>query len=81
MPNRNHLEHDEIPKFLTTDAAAKILGRSATAMRVMRCQGKGPRYYRHGGSTIRYKLADILEWAEREPVDPEDTHRESPKSG
>ena len=52
----------EGPRLLTTDEAGEILGLTRRAMEERRRRGSGPPYIRVGGSTVRYRLADLEEW-------------------
>lgn len=65
------VEKDERAPFLDTNEAAAILGLKASTLRVWRCSGKGPSYYKVGGA-IRYKEDEIETWmAENvEHIDP-----------
>lgn len=47
------------PRYMTTYEAAELLGLSAGTLRVWRCQGKGPSYYKVGNA-VRYIKDDYL---------------------
>ena len=49
------------PRYMTTYEAAELLGLSAGTLRVWRCQGKGPSYYKVGNA-VRYKVDDLEAW-------------------
>ena len=49
------------PLYMTTREVAAFLGLSAGTLRVWRCQGKGPSYYKVGNA-VRYKIADVEAW-------------------
>lgn len=40
------------PRYMTTYEAAELLGLSAGTLRVWRCQGKGPSYYKVGMRSV-----------------------------
>ena len=46
---------------IDTYEAAELLGLSAGTLRVWRCQGKGPSYYKVGNA-VRYKVDDLEAW-------------------
>lgn len=65
------------PEFLTADQAAIFLGYSVKALERMRAhpketkKGKGENWvvgpkWRTWGKSVRYRLSDLLEWAERQ---------------
>ena len=49
------------PSYMTTYEAADFLGFTAGTLRVWRCQGKGPSYYKVGNA-VRYKIDDVEAW-------------------
>ena len=49
------------PRYMTTYEAAELLGLSAGTLRVWRCQGQGPSYYKVGNA-VRYKVDDLEAW-------------------
>ena len=49
--------------FLTPREAAELLGLSVRQLAHLRRTGQGPDYYRFG-RLVRYRLQDLLEWAE-----------------
>ena len=55
--------------------AAEILGLSVITLRNWRCLGKGPRYLKLNGRAIRYRVSDLLAWAEQYTVTPMQTRR------
>ena len=52
------------PLLLSPKDAAKHLALSEKALEKWRCQGTGPRFLKLG-NRIRYKLDDLIEWAEQ----------------
>lgn len=40
-------------------------GLAVGSLRNMRCQGKGPPFYRVNGRTIRYKADELTDWMEQ----------------
>jgi hypothetical protein len=53
------LQHDD--RFLHPKEAAAILATSVNTLNFWRCNGRGPKFYRHGRS-IRYLLSDLTAW-------------------
>jgi len=53
--------------FVNDVRAAEILGLSPQTLRNWRCRGLGPNYVRFGAA-IRYRIADLLDFAERRKV-------------
>jgi predicted DNA-binding transcriptional regulator AlpA len=51
-------------EYANERVAASVLGCSARTLQGWRLRNQGPPYRRWGGRTIRYKLAEILAWAE-----------------
>lgn len=50
-------------QLLTTPEAAKLIGTTASNLRVWRCRGvSGPPWVKIGEATIRYRLSDIQAW-------------------
>jgi hypothetical protein len=48
--------------------AARILGLSASYLRKLRVSGGGPRYSKLSARAVRYKLRDVLAWADSKAV-------------
>lgn len=62
--------------YINESAAAAFLGLRRGTLSNWRCQGRGPAYSRlNGGRVIRYKLADLEAFAQRDRIDPEDNRR------
>lgn len=59
--------HEE--RLVDTDGAAEILGVSRWHLIRLRCQGGGPPYIRLGRTVVRYRPADVLQWALDQRVD------------
>ena len=53
------------PEYLSEKQAAHYMGFSPRALETMRGKGEGPRYYRAGARTIRYKVSDLRAWVEQ----------------
>lgn len=56
-------ENDNLPVYLLTAEAAKLLRLSPRTLEKHRLCGTGPQYRKIGGRVI-YATADILAWAE-----------------
>jgi predicted DNA-binding transcriptional regulator AlpA len=54
---------DEL-RFLDTGATARMLQLSQRALEERRRRGDGPPYVRLSQTCVRYRLADIIEWAD-----------------
>ena len=53
--------------YFTTVEAAIYVGLAAQTLRVLRCEGRGPRYFRLGASNrsqARYRREDLDAWLE-----------------
>ena len=59
------------PVFVKDVEAAKILSIGAQHLRNLRCEGKGPSYCRLGKWAVRYKVDDLVAWAEQGRVEPD----------
>lgn len=58
------------PLYLDTRNAAKFLGLTERGLANYRHRGLGPAYFRVGGRrTVRYKVVDLIAWAESERVE------------
>jgi predicted DNA-binding transcriptional regulator AlpA len=58
-------------KWLTTAAAAEIIGVRPATLERWRCEGRGPSYYKITARVVRYDIDDIDEWItaqRREPL-------------
>ena len=62
-----HQAYDEV---VNEHGAAKFLKKSVQTLRNDRCSRKGPAYLKLGRS-VRYKVADLLEYLEKHRIDPE----------
>ena len=51
--------------LLTTEAAAHELGVTPNTLSTWRNQGKGPKFVRFHGRTIRYRQADLVAWVNK----------------
>ena len=68
------IEHDETPKpagkYITVEAAARIISFSPSYLNQLRVHGGGPPYYafenpaKGGRPAIRYKEKEVEEWAD-----------------
>lgn len=56
--------------YLTPPEVEKFTGRKLQTLANERHQGRGLPYYKVG-SSVRYKLADVIAFMERHRVDPE----------
>lgn len=50
-----------IPKLLTNDETAALLGLKPNTLEIWRTQGKGP-VFRKIGRSVRYSEADVIEY-------------------
>ena len=59
-------------RLLTTKDAAHVLGLSPAMLERMRWMREGPAFVRPTGSgrVIRYRWRDLLDWIERNRIDP-----------
>jgi len=48
----------------TPKQAGKYVGISEASLRLWRCEGRGPRYFRAGAKLIRYRKSDLDAWIE-----------------
>ncbi len=48
--------------------AAEILALSRSWLKQLRVRGGGPPYLQLGGKAIRYKVADLFDWADSKKV-------------
>jgi predicted DNA-binding transcriptional regulator AlpA len=49
---------------LTPEQVADLFQISPHTLRNLRSQGGGPRFVKLGGHTVRYRLRDVMDWAE-----------------
>ena len=56
--------------LLTTKEAAELLGKHHAVLADLRHQGRGPKFIRMGGRSIRYRPSDLLAWLEENTVTP-----------
>lgn len=52
-----------VTALVTSRQAARFLRCSSQWLAVLRMQGRGPSYHKHG-SWVRYSISDLAEWAE-----------------
>ena len=58
-------------RLLTTRDAADLLGVGPSMLERLRWMGEGPPYVRPtGGRIVRYRYKDLMDWIERNCVDP-----------
>ncbi len=55
-------------EFLTEKQAAAYLKFSAKALQKWRCLGGGPKFIKVSAKAVRYRLADLLDWADKRVV-------------
>ena len=53
-----------LESLLKPNEAAAFLGVHSNTLRCWRSAGTGPRYVQHTGRTIRYRVADLLNYRE-----------------
>ena len=59
--------------LLTTKDAARLLGLSPAMLERWRWMNAGPPFVRPtGGRAVRYRWRDLIDWIERNRVDPEE---------
>ena len=46
-------------RYVDTEEASRILGFSASTLKSWRSRGEGPRFFKPGGSAVRYHLRDL----------------------
>jgi hypothetical protein len=63
----------ETKRYLTPLEVEKFIGRKLQTLANERHQGRGIPYYKVG-SSVRYKLADVISFMERHRIDPEGGH-------
>ena len=56
---------------LTTKEAAKFLSVSEQTMLNWRAQRRGPKYFKLGLKSVRYKLKDLEDWLNERYIQPE----------
>lgn len=64
METNNAAESDNLPRLISTEEFANLLGVSTQTIARHRRLGTGPAYYQINDITIRYLLSDVLEWIE-----------------
>ncbi|MBM3740407.1 MAG: helix-turn-helix domain-containing protein [Acidobacteria bacterium] len=55
------------PKYINEKQVAEMLGISVRSLQGWRCRGRGPRFYRLGGDSVRYRADEVQAWAESQP--------------
>lgn len=55
-------------RYIDDRAASELLGLSRSYMRQLRVKGGGPRFSKLSAKAIRYRVADLLSWAEARSV-------------
>lgn len=53
-----------LDRYIDDQAAGELLGLSRSYMRQLRVKGGGPRFSKFSAKAIRYRVADLLSWAE-----------------
>lgn len=54
--------------LLRESDVARILGLSLAAIRRWRVSGKGPKFLKVGGATVRYRRSDLERWLAAQPT-------------
>lgn len=57
-----------VPEYLSARQVAQLTGFSAKILETYRAQKRGPKYFKVG-TNIRYRVADVREWMEANPVE------------
>ena len=60
----------ERERLMTDIEASQFLGLKPQTLRNWRYEGKGPKYLKFGNKSVRYRVNDLIEWAEERVVDP-----------
>jgi predicted DNA-binding transcriptional regulator AlpA len=55
-------------RYVDDRAAGELLGLSRSYMRQMRVKGDGPRFSKLSAKAVRYRVGDLLSWAEARSV-------------
>lgn len=61
-------EHFTLPEYVSARQASQLTGFSAKILEKYRAQKIGPRYFKVG-TNIRYRVSDLREWIESNPVE------------
>ena len=61
------LKNDEL---LTTDAAARLLGQTASALALQRFEGRGPKFIKYPSGSVRYRRSVLLAYLRDSEVVP-----------
>lgn len=72
--NSHRAWDSQMQRYLSTRDVAAFLGVSVRTLDNMRFKHRGPRYIKLGSSKaskVRYRLSDVIAWAEREKTAPE----------
>jgi hypothetical protein len=64
--------------LLIQDAAARFLGLSPITLEIWCCRGAGPRFVRLSHRAVRYRLSELIRFAETHEVEP--TKKAAPHS-
>jgi predicted DNA-binding transcriptional regulator AlpA len=62
------MDTNQTKRNLTQAEAADLLGISGTTLAIWRCQRRGPAYIKLG-SSVRYRLDDLIDWLNRNRVE------------
>jgi predicted DNA-binding transcriptional regulator AlpA len=62
-------EIDEGDRYLTTNEAAELLGKTTAALNSMRARREGPKHYKTGRG-VRYLLSELVAWMDRYAISP-----------
>jgi len=57
-------------RLLTTAEAAEYIGSTAQTLEGWRARRKGPRFVKPSAKFVRYRIADLDEWAAQHLTDP-----------
>ena len=62
------MEDNTRQAMLNAGQAAKFLGASTQTLAAWRMTGRGPDYLKMGNRFIRYRLEDLVRWAEAHSI-------------
>ena len=75
-------KQSEVELYLGEKQVASMLGLAVQTLRNWRFQGRGPSYVKLGPRAVRYKLGDVLDFAEERRIEPQGREQrgEAPRS-
>ena len=61
------MQQQEMAYTYNKPAAALFLGIAPATLNRWIAEGRGPRYKKIGGKLVRFRLKDLMDWAETQP--------------